>query len=82
MQLEKRFKDLVERWPSAFVSRTDVRKFSGGALTTKSLANHDSLGTGPAERFRVGRKICYPVEALALWMQSRATECPRKVRGC
>jgi hypothetical protein len=78
MQLEKRFRDLVERWPSAFVSRTDVQKFSGGALTTKSLANHDSLGTGPAERFRVGRKIVYPVVALAEWMQSRTAECPRK----
>ncbi len=78
MQLFERFKGLVDRWPSAFVSRTDVGKFSGGAVTSKSLANHDSAGTGPAERFRVGRKVCYPTEALALWMQERASECPRK----
>jgi hypothetical protein len=82
MELRKHFKELVERWPSAFVSRGDAGKFSGGALTSKSLANHDSLGTGLAERFRVGRKICYPTVALATWMQSRATECPRKVREC
>ena len=82
MQLEKNFKELVEKWPSAFVSRTEVGKFSGGALTSKSCANHDSLGTGVAERFRVGRKICYPTVALAEWMQSRAAECPQKPERC
>jgi len=76
--LSKNFKELVERWPSAFVSRTDAGKFSGGAVTSKSLANHDSGGTGPAERFRIGRKIVYPAVALAYWMQSRAEDLPRK----
>jgi len=75
--LSKNFKELVERWPSAFVSRTDAGKFSGGAVTSKSLANHDSAGTGP-ERFRVGRKVVYSAEGLAQWLQNRASECPRK----
>jgi hypothetical protein len=82
MQLQQYFKDLVERWPSAFVSRTDAKTFSGGVLTSKSLANHDSAGTGPAERFRIGRKICYPTVALAEWMRSRAAECSQRTERC
>ncbi len=78
MNLQQYFKDLVEHWPSAFVSRTEARKFSGGVVTAKSLANHDSAGTGVSERFRVGRKICYPTVALAAWMQERASACQRK----
>jgi len=77
MNLAKYFRDLIERWPSAFVSRTDAHKFSGGAVTSKTLANHDSLGTGPTERFRIGRRIVYPVGALASWLQERADDCPR-----
>lgn len=76
--LSKNFKELVKRWPSAFVSRIDAGKFSGGAVTPKSLANHDSAGTGP-ERFRVGRKVIYSTESLAHWLQERASECPRRI---
>jgi len=77
MELSPNFQDLLAGWPSAFVSRTDVKPFSGGALTPKSMANHDSAGTGPEQRFRIGRKICYPAVALAFWMQSRTTDCTR-----
>lgn len=78
MELSRNFKDLVDRWPSSIVSRTDVQKFTGGALTSKSMANHDSMGTGPAERFRIGRKVCYTALSLAFWMQSRAGDVPQK----
>jgi hypothetical protein len=81
MQLQKHFKELVDKWPSTLVSRGDAGKFSGGAATSKSLANHDSLGTGPNERFRVGRKVVYPTVALAEWLQSRTTECSRKIEA-
>jgi len=77
MKLERRFKELVDKWPSAFVSRTDARKFSGGAVSGKSIANHDSAGTGP-ERFRVGRRVVYSAEGLAMWLQERASEVKTK----
>lgn len=63
---------MVEKWPSALVARADVGKFSGGVLHPRSLANHDSLGTGPKQRLNVGRKVCYPALALAEWLASRA----------
>lgn len=72
MSLEKQFQELVDKWPSTLVARTEAGRFSGGILNEKTLANYDSLGTGPAERFRIGRKICYPTNALAQWMQGRA----------
>ena len=78
------FKALVEKWPSTLVSRQEAGKFTGGAVTSKLLANHDSLGIGPAGRFRIGRKIVYPVASLILWLESRSTICPdRKLpRAC
>jgi hypothetical protein len=66
-------KELAIRWPSAFVSRQEVRNFSGGIINEKTLANLDSLGMGPAGRIRIGRKITYSVSSLIEWLESRAT---------
>lgn len=67
------FEEMAERWPSPIVSRTEIKHFTGGVITEKYLANLDSLGKGPAGRFRLGRKICYPVNELIEWLESRAT---------
>lgn len=72
MEASEIVKQLVDRWPSAIVARSDVSKFSGGVLHPRSLANHDSLGTGPAERVNIGRKVAYTATSLAEWMASRA----------
>ncbi len=64
---------LRSKWPSPFVARTAVKDFSGGLLNEKSLANMDSQGAGPEGRFRVGRKIVYPVDSLIKWMESRSS---------
>jgi hypothetical protein len=66
-------KDLADRWPSAYVSRQEVRKFTGGIISEKSLANLDSQGLGPAGRLRSGRKIAYSVSSLIEWLESRTT---------
>lgn len=60
-----------ERWPSTFVPRTQVPKFTGGLIAVGTLANRDSEGTGPEGSFRVGRQICYPVDALCDWLIER-----------
>lgn len=65
------FKKMVAAWPAPVVARSEVSRFSGGILNPRSLANLDSKGVGPANRFRVGRKVCYPTTELADWMQSR-----------
>ena len=64
---------LASAWPSPIVARSEVGHFSGGVLNPRSLANMDSLGRGPANRIRIGRKVAYPVCDLVEWMRERAS---------
>lgn len=66
-------KSLAEHWPSPFVAREEIERFTGGIITTKYIANLDSLGKGPIGRFRCGRKVVYPVSALVEFLESRST---------
>lgn len=63
---------LAEKWPSSIVSREKISDFTGGALSPGRLANLDSMGQGPEERIRIGRKIAYPVSSLIPWLEKRA----------
>ena len=68
------FKSLADNWSSPLVARSQdqLDRFSGGLLNAKTLANHDSLGTGPKERVRIGNKVAYPKQSLADWLRDRA----------
>jgi hypothetical protein len=63
---------MKEKWSSAVVARTEVKKFSGGIVAPGTLANADCLGEGPEGAFRVGKKVVYPVASLIAWLESRA----------
>ena len=63
--------ELATKWPSAFVSRTEISHFSGGILSEKYLANLDSQGAGPPGRIRCGRKVAYRVDKLVEWLEHR-----------
>ena len=65
---------MAEKWPSSIVSRSEVGTFSGGAVSPKFLANADSAGFGPAEKIMIGKRVCYPVNALTDWLRARAKE--------
>lgn len=67
------FSCLADAWPSPAVARSEVAKFSGGVLDPRTMANHDSAGTGPKNRFRVGKKVVYWVKDLIAWMEERAS---------
>jgi hypothetical protein len=75
------FQSMVERWPSAWVSRTEIERFTGGIIKEKYIANLDSAGKGPAGRVRCGRKIAYPVVALVRWLEARSAVIPEKSSG-
>ena len=66
------FLKLFEKWPSPLVARSEVSRFSGGTLNAKTMANHDSAGTGPRGRVRIGRKVAYPISSLIEWLESRS----------
>ena len=55
---------------SPIISRDHVEKLLGGIISSKRLANLDSLGEGP-KRMRVGRKIAYLTVDLLEWIESR-----------
>ncbi len=64
--------NMVDRWPSTIVARGRIPEFTGGAITAKYMANIDSAGEGPP-RFRVGRKVVYPVDTLIRWLEERSS---------
>lgn len=78
--MEASFQNMADRWPSAWVSRTEVARFTGGIINEKYQANLDSQGRGPEGRVRIGRKIAYPVNNYIRWLESRSAVIPEKVR--
>jgi len=55
------------------IARSKVSEYFGGAISSKTLANLDSLGQGPEGAFKVGRNVVYPTESLLEWLQQRST---------
>ncbi|MBM4337990.1 MAG: hypothetical protein FJ110_00440 [Deltaproteobacteria bacterium] len=78
--MEKIFQNMADKWPSAWVARTESEKFTGGIIKEKYLANLDSTGKGPAGRVRIGRKIAYPVSEFVKWLESRSAVIPERHR--
>ena len=74
------FQEMLAKWPSAVVARTEIAVFSGGMIKEKYAANLDSCGLGCPGRFRVGRKVCYPAKNLVAWLESRSAVIPERHR--
>jgi len=74
------FQQMVDNWPSPVVARTEIQIFTGGLMTEKYQANLDSAGLGPKGRIRCGRKIGYPVQKYADWLEARSTAVPERTR--
>jgi hypothetical protein len=72
IQQKPDFSSLAQKWPSPFVARHEIERFTGGMVSIKYLANLDCQGLGPKIRIKVGRKIAYPVQSVIEWMESRA----------
>ncbi len=68
------FTELASKWPSTIVSRDQIENFSGGLMNPRTLANLDCLGKGPRGRFRLGRKVAYPVSSVIEWLEERTSE--------
>lgn len=64
-------KSAAERWPTSFIPRREVPKFTGGLLSSGYLANCDCAGDGPKGAFNIGRQKVYPVDAFCDWLIAR-----------
>jgi len=63
---------LIKGWnDGAFVSRSQTGKFTGGALSGRTVANEESRGHKVPGRVRIGRNVAYPVRDFAWWIATR-----------
>lgn len=63
--------ELVKKWPSAIVAGPEVKKFSGGIITGKTLQNLVAKGEEVPAAIRIGGKNAYMARPLAEWIASR-----------
>lgn len=59
---------LVQKWPSALVSRDRLKDFSGGVISGRTAANYEAMGKGCKAKIFIGKRACYPVESIAAWV--------------
>ena len=67
------FDILAQDLPTIIV-RSRVQALTGGIISGRTLANHDSKGTGPKHRQRINGKVCYPRDSLIEWLQARSKD--------
>ncbi len=63
---------MAEQWSSPLVAAPEVKRFSGGILSGKTLQNLSSLGQPVPESLKVGNKRAYVAESLADWLRQRS----------
>ncbi|WP_136796931.1 hypothetical protein [Desulfosediminicola ganghwensis] len=66
--LETILREAGESWPTTFIARKEVPKFTGGMIAANTLRNRDSQGTGPDGKFQLGKQVGYPVDNLIDWL--------------
>ena len=64
-------KQAADCWPTSFVPRREIPRFTGGLYSTGHFANEDCSGNGVPGAFRIGRQIVYPVSSLVDWLVSK-----------
>ena len=65
MTNENFIKALVLGWDAPFVARSETKKFTGGALSGRTVANAESAGDPVPGRITIGRQIAYPTKQYA-----------------
>ena len=70
------FSQLKEELPVAF-GRTAVDQLLPGIISSKTLANLDSLGRGPKNRYTQGRKVFYRREEFIDFLMERTSKLGR-----
>ena len=66
------FSGIIKSNPCGFIIREKIGQATGGLIKPKYAANLDSIGEGIKNRFKVGRKVAYPVNAVVEFLEKRA----------
>lgn len=76
-KIEQSILEAADKWPAQFLSREDVRTFSGNAISVGHLANLDSQNKGIADAFYIGRRKVYPKKSAVKWLIERVSLTPQ-----
>jgi hypothetical protein len=66
--LEQALHRMIRNWPSEFIARTEIERFTGGMISYKTQANIDAAGKGPG-RVKRGGKTGYIKEPYVRWFR-------------
>jgi len=53
------------------ISRSEASRLTGGLISPRTLANLDSLGQGPKNKVRLGKKVAYERQAFLDFLAKR-----------
>jgi len=66
------FKQMVDKWPSAIVAPSEVKRFTGGLITGKTIRNLSSEGEPAPESLKIGTRRAFVAASLADWLRKRS----------
>jgi hypothetical protein len=55
------------------IFRKDVKELTKGAVSPRTLANHDSANTGPENRMKINGKVAYTRKDFLVWLSKHTT---------
>ncbi len=57
-----------------FIARKKVSYFTGGAISSKKLANDDALMKGPLVRQKIGDAVVYPTPFFLAYLEAKGVK--------
>ncbi len=66
-----RVKENAANWPTPYVKRTDVGKFTLEMFSPFTLASLERKGEGPKDRVMIKNKVHYPINTFVNWLEGR-----------
>lgn len=58
-------------WPSPFVARSEIEKFTKGLYKARSMNTLDGSGKGIKRKIKVGSKVSYLKQDIIDWIKER-----------
>lgn len=71
MQINEMIEKMQAKWDKPFVLRIEALSATQGVYTWRTLLEADRNGTGPANKFKIGNKVAYPVEDFYHWFEKK-----------
>lgn len=56
------------------IARKEVKYFTGGAISSKSVSNDDYLGNGPKFRMKMGDAVVYPTAFFLAYLEAKGVK--------